>query len=51
MSDARSWGDTSLCVTLGGQDLVAAFVLGGKGRLPVTGELMSGDPISHQGNQ
>ena len=51
MSDARSWGDTSLFVTLGGQDLAAAFTLGGKGGLPVTGKLMSGDRISYQGNQ
>ena len=49
MSDARSWGDTSLFVTLGGQDLAAAFALGGKRGLPVTGELMSGDLISYQG--
>ena len=51
MSDARSWGDTSLFVTLGGQDLAAAFALGGKRGLPVTGELIPGGLISHQRSQ
>ena len=52
MSEAGSWSNTPLCETDRGQDTAAVFALGsGRGRLPVTGELMSGWFISYQGNQ
>ena len=50
MSEARSWGNTPPGTADGGQDKVAVFAPGGKGRLPVTRELMSGWLISYQGN-
>ena len=50
-SEARSWSDTPLCATHGRKDMVAVFTPGGKGRLPVIGELKSGRFITYQGNQ
>ena len=36
---ARSWSNILLCAALGGQDMVAIFVLRERGRLPVIGKV------------
>lgn len=51
-SEAESWSGTPPCmVDSRGQGMQEVFTPGRKGRLPVTGALMSGGVISYLGNQ
>ena len=51
MSEARSWSNIPPCAVDSGQDMATVFAPEREGRLPIVGELRSGEFTSYQGNQ